>query len=172
MFKMRTIVIMMSFLMAVSWGTYAQHGNHQTQKQTEASHAVFLEQKVTAAYEHYLDLQKALVQSDEERAQKAASQLQLELKEIETGQMALADALKVVKASSLAEQRKAFTALSTEMANFIKSRELKEGKVYLGYCPMANGNTGGSWLASSSEIRNPYFGDKMLKCGTIKEVIE
>ena len=138
MFKMRA-KIMMSFLMVVSWGTYAQHDNHQTQKNTEAAQAVFVEQEVTAAYEHYLVLQKALVQSNEEKAQKAASQLQLALK---------------------------------EMANFVKIRELKEGKVYLGYCPMANGNTGGSWLAASSEIRNPYFGDKMLKCGSIKEVIE
>ena len=171
MFKMRA-KIMMSFLMVVSWGTYAQHDNHQTQKNTEATQAVFVEQEVTAAYEHYLVLQKALVQSNEEKAQKAASQLQLALKEIEIGNVAHAEALKVARASSLAEQRKAFTALSTEMANFVKIRELKEGKVYLGYCPMANGNTGGSWLAASSEIRNPYFGDKMLKCGSIKEVIE
>ena len=171
MFKMRA-KIMMSFLMVVSWGTYAQHDHHQTQKQTETAQAVFVDQGVTAAYEYYLDLQKALVQSDEEQAQMAASQLQSALNEIETGKVAHAEALKVARASSLAEQRKAFTALSMEMANFVKSRELKEGKVYLGYCPMANGNTGGSWLAASSEIRNPYFGDKMLKCGSIKEVIE
>ncbi|MFT4674108.1 MAG: hypothetical protein ACI9R6_001009, partial [Saprospiraceae bacterium] len=28
-------------------------------------------------------------------------------------------------------------------------------------------NTGGYWLSNSKEIRNPYFGSKMLKCGRI-----
>lgn len=171
MFKMKRKVIMVC-LLAFGWGTYAQHNNHHSQKQAETSQAVFVEQEVNAVYKSYLDIQKALVQSDEEQAQKAASKLQLVLKGVEGGKKAYAESLKVATATSLADQRTAFTALSTKMADFVKSRELKEGKVYLGYCPMANGNTGGSWLTASNEIRNPYFGDKMLKCGTIKETIE
>lgn len=171
MFKMKKKVIMIC-LLAFGWGTYAQHDNHHAQKQSEASQAVFVEEEVNAAYKNYLDLQEALVHSDEEQAQKAASKLQASLKEVENGKEAYAEALQVAKTTSLAEQRKAFTALSEKMAIFVKSRELKEGKIYTGYCPMANGNTGGSWLTASREIRNPYFGDKMLKCGSIKEVIE
>ena len=41
------------------------------------------------------------------------------------------------------------------------------GEVYLEYCPMAKA----SWLSSEKEISNPYLGNKMLKCGSVKETI-
>jgi len=37
---------------------------------------------------------------------------------------------------------------------------------------MANNNSGGSRLAVEKDIKNPYFGDIMLKCGSVKETIE
>ena len=47
--------------------------------------------------------------------------------------------------------------------------EYKEDpNLYLSFCPMAFGNKGGYWLQDSKEIKNPYFGSKMLKCGEIK----
>jgi Cu(I)/Ag(I) efflux system membrane fusion protein len=33
---------------------------------------------------------------------------------------------------------------------------------------MAKGNQGADWLSTEEQIRNPYFGDKMMKCGTVK----
>lgn len=39
------------------------------------------------------------------------------------------------------------------------------------YCPMAFDNKGAYWLTEGHEIRNPYFGDTMLKCGEITEII-
>jgi membrane fusion protein, copper/silver efflux system len=40
--------------------------------------------------------------------------------------------------------------------------------MYLQFCPMAFDNKGGFWISSEKEIRNPYFGDIMLKCGEVK----
>jgi membrane fusion protein, copper/silver efflux system len=40
--------------------------------------------------------------------------------------------------------------------------------VHLQFCPMAFDNKGGFWISSEKEIRNPYFGDIMLKCGEVK----
>ena len=57
------------------------------------------------------------------------------------------------------------------MATLVKGADISMGELYLEYCPMANGNTGGYWLSNEKEIRNPYFGDKMLKCGSVKETI-
>ena len=37
---------------------------------------------------------------------------------------------------------------------------------------MAFDNTGGYWLSNSKEVRNPYFGNSMLKCGEVKETIQ
>ena len=36
------------------------------------------------------------------------------------------------------------------------------------FCPMAFNNTGASWLQTTEKIANPYFGAKMLRCGTLK----
>ena len=43
---------------------------------------------------------------------------------------------------------------------------------YLLHCPMAFNNTGANWLQDNDLIRNPYFGQMMLKCGEVKEVID
>ena len=32
---------------------------------------------------------------------------------------------------------------------------------------MARENKGAHWLSLSDQIRNPYFGDRMLKCGKV-----
>ncbi|MBA4058359.1 MAG: hypothetical protein C0490_26815, partial [Marivirga sp.] len=50
--------------------------------------------------------------------------------------------------------------------------KLSMGILYLEYCPMANNNEGAYWLSNEKEIKNPYFGDKMLKCGSVKETIQ
>jgi len=42
-------------------------------------------------------------------------------------------------------------------------------KLYRQYCPMAFQNKGAYWLSSEKKIMNPYFGDKMLHCGVVKE---
>jgi Cu(I)/Ag(I) efflux system membrane fusion protein len=42
--------------------------------------------------------------------------------------------------------------------------------VYYNYCPMAN-DVGANWLTTSSEIQNPFMGQKMPKCGSNKEVL-
>ncbi len=41
-------------------------------------------------------------------------------------------------------------------------------KVYEIYCPMAKA----TWLSNHSEVRNPYFGSKMLNCGKITREIK
>ena len=43
--------------------------------------------------------------------------------------------------------------------------------VYQMHCPMAFENTGASWLQDNEDLINPYFGDMMLKCGTVEAVI-
>jgi Cu(I)/Ag(I) efflux system membrane fusion protein len=38
---------------------------------------------------------------------------------------------------------------------------------YIQKCPMANNNKGAVWLSMEEEIRNPYYGDAMLTCGSV-----
>jgi Cu(I)/Ag(I) efflux system membrane fusion protein len=43
--------------------------------------------------------------------------------------------------------------------------------VYSQFCPMADNNNGADWLSLEKQISNPYFGDKMLRCGRTKQTI-
>ena len=44
--------------------------------------------------------------------------------------------------------------------------------LYKAWCPMAFDNRGATWIQDKEEIRNPYFGEMMLGCGEIREVME
>jgi len=69
------------------------------------------------------------------------------------------------------EQRKAFKAISEKIYELASSDKLEFNTLYKQYCPMAFDNTGAFWLSDSKEILNPYFGEKMLKCASVKENI-
>ena len=153
-------MMMIAFLALVSWGAYAQE------------HVMFKDDKTGAAYEHYAHLKDALVASNQSEAKKAAEQLQKALAAVKEGKKASDEVAKIVSASSLDDQRLAFSVLSNEMATLIKGGKLSMGEVYLDYCPMANGNKGAYWLSNEKAIKNPYFGDMMLKCGSVKETIQ
>lgn len=40
--------------------------------------------------------------------------------------------------------------------------------IYEQYCPMYDSDRGATWLSLNEEIKNPYFGSKMLKCGEVQ----
>ena len=161
--------MMMLCLALVSWGANAQHDHakHGDEKKMDQNMATFEDVKLGTAYEHYIHLKDALVASNQDQAEKAASELQESLAGVNNGKMAADEAAKVVAAANLEEQRKAFSGVSNMMAMLVKGGQLSMGMIYLEYCPMAKA----SWLSNEKEIKNPYYGDKMLKCGSVKEMI-
>ncbi len=117
----------------------------------------------------YFDLKNALVESDSNSAQKAGETLAsvISNQEEELPELA-AQAQKIKETVKIKEQRIAFEKLSNEVVVYCKSKPGKE-KAYVQYCPMAFDFKGASWVSDSKEIKNPYFGDKMLKCGKVTE---
>lgn len=69
-------------------------------------------------------------------------------------------------AENLEELRAGFKKVSEELIKAVKNQGYEAG-LYKQHCPMYQG--GSSWLSSSEEIRNPYFGSRMLKCGSVVE---
>lgn len=69
-------------------------------------------------------------------------------------------------------QRESFERLSEALYDLYTGANPTGATIYRQYCPMAFGNRGAYWLSSEEEIFNPYFGDKMLHCGVVKETIE
>lgn len=116
----------------------------------------------------YLDLKDALVKSDSYSAKKIA-----EILVIKNQSAAITKTAKeiVENEENIEAQRKAFFKLSEYMEELV-SENIKAGTLYKQYCPMAFEGEGGFWLSEDKEIMNPYFGDKMLHCGSIKETIK
>lgn len=71
----------------------------------------------------------------------------------------------------LEAQREHFFAITENMYALTKAFKAGKEDLYYQYCPMAFNNNGGYWISKSKEIRNPYFGGKMLKCGQITETL-
>ncbi|WPP51875.1 DUF3347 domain-containing protein [Catalinimonas niigatensis] len=152
--------------------TFAQSGHHDAEghemHQEQAASPEFKDKKLETAYQHYLHLKTALVASDANEAKKGAEMLATSLKEVSNATEAQKVASKIAQTTSLDKQREAFITLSESMGDLVKGA-LSSGAIYKAYCPMVNNNQGAYWLSESKEIRNPYFGDKMLKCGSVKE---
>jgi Cu(I)/Ag(I) efflux system membrane fusion protein len=82
-----------------------------------------------------------------------------------------ASATLISKTANLKEQRNHFKHISYALTNAIEIFGINE-KVYHQFCPMADSNKGAYWLSKEEKVINPYFGDAMLTCGEVKQIIE
>jgi hypothetical protein len=175
--KIQSTVIGLVFILSSS-SIYAQH-DHSSHQKSETHENIkdqksirFENDKFTLAYNSYTQLKDALAADDNGGARKSAAHLSGFLAGLQNGDSAKVESRKISEAKSIKEQRLMFVKLNDEMRLLIKENELLEGEIYLAYCPMANENNGAYWLSNEKEIHNPYFGSKMSKCGSIKEIIE
>lgn len=130
----------------------------------------FSDENIADAYGNYILIKTALVSSNRNEAEKGAALLVKSLKNIKGTDVAIKAAISIENSQDLNAQRSAFSTLSDEMAVLVKGK-LSSGNVYKDFCPMAL-DGGAYWLSSEKNILNPYYGDKMLKCGTVKEVLQ
>lgn len=83
--------------------------------------------------------------------------------------IAQSKAIAAITDPSCEKQRIVFDTISTAMYGLLKKAELKNAGVYHEFCPMAFNDRGATWLSEESEIKNPYFGKKMLECGEVTD---
>ncbi len=168
-----SLVLVFTAVMACSSGNSNhsdQHAGHETSS-AQVPAPTFKDAKATAVFEHYLHLKNALVGSDAKEAQKGAAALQTAL--TKAGSTKGAElAGKIASSSALNVQRGQFDQLSAEVEKVVRTAKLAGGKIYKQHCPMANDGKGGYWLASESTVKNPYYGDEMLNCGSVEEEIK
>jgi PBP1b-binding outer membrane lipoprotein LpoB len=133
--------------------------------------AEFSDPKIEAIFNQYLQVEAALVNTDAAKTAAEASKLEVLLKEMnaeETTQNAVAA---MAASEDIKAQRENFEPLSLGMEKMLQGT-LKSGMLYKQFCPMAFNNKGAYWISSSRDILNPYFGDKMLKCGRVDAEIK
>ena len=134
----------------------------------------------------YLDLKNALTNDNGKDAAAAADAIGTNLAKVdETGltpeQKKVYDDLKDdikehaehigSNASNIEHQREHFDLLSRDMIDLVKSTGTDKF-LYSDFCPMYNNKKGAPWLSETKEIKNPYYGSKMIKCGEVKEEIK
>lgn len=137
-------------------------------------------------YDSYLNLKNAFVDSDAASVQRFGGVVKTGLDRMEMKllkgkaheawmkQYPVLEASleKIVGSSDIETQRKAFAGFNLSFYQIVKSFGLAGETTYYQYCPMAFDNKGAYWFSESNEIRNPYFGDAMLKCGETRETLK
>jgi hypothetical protein len=130
----------------------------------------------------YYNVKEALVATDVKDAKIKAGELMESLTNIEVARMNIVqqtfytlllerikfDAEYINKTENIEYQRKHFENLSNNIHVLVIRSLSNTSPVYEQFCPMAFENKGAFWLSDKPEINNPYFGDKMLKCGSVK----
>ncbi len=122
----------------------------------------------------YYNLKDALISSNATAAAasseafvKALNEMDKAILKDENRNALLADANAISQSKDLKLQREKFATLSTNMFALAKAVKLSADPVYQQYCPMKKA----SWLSDNKAIKNPYYGNAMLTCGSVKETL-
>ncbi|WP_290790874.1 DUF3347 domain-containing protein [Flavihumibacter sp. UBA7668] len=139
---------------------------------------------LTDVYAHYHHISFALAKDDAVEASNGAKALQVAIAEVDKSGMnaeqqqvlaaheaALQEQAAAIVNAGIDEQRKHYEKLGESLYPLMKAFR-SDKPLYKAYCPMAFDNKGASWISTSKEINNPYFGEKMLTCGEIQEEIK
>lgn len=131
----------------------------------------------------YLTLKNALVSDDKDGAAKAGEKLEGSLKNLDTSKFSdeQQDELKDIiedatehaehiAKSDIGHQREHFDVLSKDVIDLLAITG-SDRTLYQAYCPMYNNNKGAQWLSATKEIKNPYYGAKMMSCGSVQKEI-
>jgi len=73
-----------------------------------------------------------------------------------------------ISESDIKHQREHFKVLSKDVTDMVAITGT-ENTLFEQFCPMYDG--GSAWLSINEEVRNPYYGSKMLKCGKVQREI-
>lgn len=78
----------------------------------------------------------------------------------------------IVANKTLENQRDHFVVLNENLVVVAQSMEDISETIYIKKCPMANNNKGAVWLSKEKPIKNPYYGEAMLSCGSIIDTLQ
>ncbi|MDR7130636.1 hypothetical protein J2X69_002993 [Algoriphagus sp. 4150] len=132
--------------------------------------AIATAQDTDEILKNYLVLKDALIASDNEKSGNAASVMAKSIAEAgdfpnKKELSKLAD--EVNKSKDLEKRRAAFAPFSEAMYTYAKNQDSIPQVLYYQYCPMKKSY----WLSAEAGVKNPYYGSKMLTCGSVKETI-
>lgn len=129
----------------------------------------------------YFTLKNALVADDNTKAKELGAILAKSFGNLETSNYSdtqkaelkeiIEDAVEHaehISESPMEHQREHFKILSKDVTDMVAITGTAT-KLYEQFCPMYDG--GSAWLSTSKDVKNPYYGGKMLKCGKVQREI-
>ncbi len=166
----------------ISDGHHDNEGEHaEENRNNEASNDK--NSATSAMVDGYLEIKNGLVSDDKIVAAKGGKSLlnafasfnmeslskEQHSEYMEIVENATEQAEHIVK-SPIDHQREHFEILSNDMNDLIALLGT-EKTLYQDFCPMANNGKGAIWLSETEEIKNPFYGSKMMKCGKMQKQI-
>jgi len=175
-------ILLLAMVTTFSVLTYGQH-DHSTMKmkstkgsmmkgnmmQQKGEMAKFNDENLNKAYMYYMLVNNALTNANTPKVKMMSKMLIDILNSYGKASDVAKVATKLAEASDVKEQRIVFAELTVAMEPTFKNNIVK-GAVYKNFCPMANGK-GAYWFSKTNTILNPYLGNAMPKCGSLKETI-
>lgn len=129
----------------------------------------------------YMVLKNALVADNKEDAARAGEKIESALrglnissytaeqqKELKDIVADAAEHAEHIGKSEMDHQREHFKTLSKDMIDMVAITGA-DGKMYQMFCPMYD--DGSPWLSMEKEVKNPYYGSKMISCGKMEKEI-
>jgi len=172
--KNQKTVSALMVMLFIAFTSYAKNENQFNKDITNYS-------EVTSIMDAYLSIKEALVSDDQKKASEYGEVLATAASEFDVKKYPNTEVNEILEViqehgehiakSEISHQREHFAELAQELKDLVQIVGT-DRTLYAQYCPMYNNNKGGSWLSVSEDIKNPYYGNKMLKCGSVKEVIE
>jgi hypothetical protein len=77
-----------------------------------------------------------------------------------------------LNAPNIEAARTAFEPISEQMEKAVRTFGSGDlAPVYRVHCPMAFGSRGAYWLQPREQVNNPYYGERMLRCGSVTDTL-
>ena len=130
----------------------------------------------------YLSVKNALINSNESEAASASGKMYEAMKTFDKSLLSgdqkkiyddiesdLKEHAEHISKSKIDHQREHFATMSKDMYDLVKA--FGAGMtLYHDHCPMYN--DGSIWLSETKDIKNPFYGDKMMTCGSVEEMMK
>jgi hypothetical protein len=190
-------LIILAALVLITWQFFCKSNKDKPAKEAEKQQPLAIKensgpfnQSYAQLLNAYFGLKDALVASDTGKASAAALSLVtasdgLKVNEIKgdtsgviketavnfTGTIK-SSAQALVAEKDIKAKRKEFEMIADAMWSLTRTVRYDGQKVYWQYCPMAFNNKGAYWMSNEKEIKNPYFGNEMLNCGSVEDSLD
>ena len=122
----------------------------------------------------YFPVAKSLADDDDSASMKASSEFLSTLKglKLPNSPELMKGAEMMAAAGDIKSRRAALKAVSDARIELVRNHGVDQvGDLFIVHCPMAFDNLGGDWLSAQPTVLNPYYGDAMLTCGSLRDTL-